>query len=315
MMIDMHTHIAGTDWEKNGNYLSEKFREGVAAKLYCKSLNIDKSDYNDEQIFQGFLKLLDQSSIDKAVLLAFDGVHDQEGRLQRDRSLFITSNQYVAQLAKDNPNILFGASIHPYRKDALEELESCVKQNACLVKWIPSAQGIDMDNPICDSFYDYLSSNNIPLLCHCGVEHSLGTKDNLLNHPSKFERALKAGVSVIAAHCGGHMFIYEPSYYKAWKKMLLRYDNLFGDISAFVLPTRVKYLRDIVSDVRLHGRVLYGSDFPAIPLPVSMVFKIGIRKYRELREIDNYLERSYQALREYGIPQSIFTNFEKLFLR
>jgi len=37
-------------------------------------------------------------------------------------------------------------SVHPYRKDVVEELERCYKRGARLIKWLPNSQGINPSN-------------------------------------------------------------------------------------------------------------------------------------------------------------------------
>ncbi len=308
-IIDMHVHIAGVDQAKYGNFISKKLKKSAVFRLFSKHLNISNS-VNDELIINKTLKLLEESVIDKALFLAIDGVYAKSGEFNQKKTQMVCSNDYIYELTKHSKKALFGASVHPYRADALEELERCKRRGAVLIKWIPSSMEIDPLDDRCIPFYKYLAKHNIMLLSHTGVEHALRNSLSYLNHPHRLKLALECGVKVISAHSGAHMFLHERSHYKAWKEMALKYDNFYGDISAFCMPTRVKYLRDIIKTPALHSKVFYGSDFPVYPLPLSFIFKIGFKKYRDLKKIQNPFDKAYYSILSYGIPKQIFSQFK-----
>ena len=310
MIIDMHVHIAGADRVKYGNFISKRLKKSVVFRLFSKHLDMKKS-VDDEEIRTKMLKLLEESVVDKALFLALDAVYTIHGEFDEKKTQMVCSNDYIYELTKRSTKVLFGASVHPYRDDALTELERCKNRGAVLIKWIPSSMEIDPLNPKCIPFYEYLAKHNIMLLSHTGVEHALKNSLGYLNHPHRLKLALECGVKVISAHSGGHMFLHERSHYKAWKNMALKYDNLYGDISAFCMPTRVKYLRDIIKTPTLHQKVFYGSDFPVYPLPISFIFKIGIKKYRALKNIKNPFDKAYYSILSYGIPKHIFAQFSQ----
>ncbi|GIW76009.1 MAG: hypothetical protein KatS3mg104_1072 [Phycisphaerae bacterium] len=105
----------------------------------------ESSDQRLEALLVGQLNACDR--LDAAVVLAFDAVYDRHGRRDEQNTHLFVENDYVMTLARKHPKVLFGASIHPYRKDAIEELERCVKGGAVLVKWLPITQGIDPSSP------------------------------------------------------------------------------------------------------------------------------------------------------------------------
>ena len=45
------------------------------------------------------------------------------------------------------------ASIHPYRRDAVDALATAAGRGARAVKWLPNSIGIDPAAPRCDAFY------------------------------------------------------------------------------------------------------------------------------------------------------------------
>src|SRR6185312_14728454 len=83
------------------------------------------------------------------------------------------SNDYVIELAKRHRKVLFGASVHPYRKDAVAEIERCVADGAVLLKWLPIVQDFDPSDERCFPVYEALAHYKLPLLCHTGGERSL----------------------------------------------------------------------------------------------------------------------------------------------
>ena len=72
----------------------------------------------------------------------------------------ITSSSWRSGIRK----MLFGASVHPYRKDAVAELERCVAAGAVLLKWLPITQGFNPADPRCFPFYEALAHHKLPLL-------------------------------------------------------------------------------------------------------------------------------------------------------
>ncbi len=140
--IDIHVHVFGDNNKEDGCIMSSKLetlcRLGSAAGFL---VNLPFS-LNDEDIRNAILEEIRNSKlVDKAVLLAFDKPRDNKG--QPLKPVLYAANSWVAKICKENPNIaLFGASVHPYREDALDELHRVKEEGAVLVKWIPSSQNI-----------------------------------------------------------------------------------------------------------------------------------------------------------------------------
>ena len=167
-----------------------------------------------------------------------------------------TPNKFVRGLTKGHPKALFGASVHPYRRDAVQEAEHCLELDpenpyspaVVLFKWAPSAQQIDPADDACVPFYEFLAERNVPLLCHTEAEHAIPTSDeaaNRFNHPCRLLKALKLGVRVIAAHCATAFWseAIEQDCFEDFLCMLRESEFLYGDISAFCWPQRIHYLK------------------------------------------------------------------------
>ena len=153
-----------------------------------------------------------REQLDAAVVLAFDAVYDRDGPADDAGTHFYVTNDYVIELCRRHPKMLFGCSVHPYRKDAVAEIERCVKAGAVLLKWLPIVQDFNPADPRCFPVYEALAHHKLPLLSHTGGEKSLPVRDLSVADPRLLVPALKRGVTVIAAHCGTRSAPGEPDY-------------------------------------------------------------------------------------------------------
>src|SRR5207245_6439938 len=128
--------------------------------------------------------------------------------------------------------ILFGASVHPYRKEAVAEIERCVRGGAVLLKWLPITQNFDPSDEPCIPVYEALAHYKLPLLSHTGGEKSLPTLNPHVADPMLLVPALKRGVTVIAAHCGTKSAIWETDFLPHFMRLAQEYENCYGDTSA-----------------------------------------------------------------------------------
>lgn len=256
---------------------------------------------------QQALTAISASRLDHVVILALDRPYDESGREISCADNFVCSNEYIINLCRTERKALFGASVHPYRPDALKQLEICLDSGACLVKWLPSAQGINPEHDRCRPYYEMLAARKVPLLCHTGPEHTLAGQKDVYNDPARLATALNCGVMVIAAHCGARMLLHERSYFDCWRKMALEHQNFYGDISAFLVPTRLHLLDVFKRDARLLAKLVYGSDFPGSPEGLSCLFRLGVKRFRALQGEDNPFNRPLQILKAMGLPDEIFS--------
>jgi len=215
----------------------------------------------------------------KVLLLALDVHRDENGSPQPQLTHFSVDNDFCAVAAKRAPDRLeWIASIHPYRADAVSELQRVKALGARAIKWLPSAQGIDPASARCDAFYAALATSRLPLLTHAGQERATPGDDELGN-PLRLRRALDHGVRVIAAHCAtmgqsrdldrgpdGPML----ESFALFERMMdePRYEKLLvGDLAAIPQLGRTGApLRRILERGSTGGdwsrRLLHGSDYP-----------------------------------------------------
>ncbi len=129
MIIDCHVH-ACTATPGHG-HLSEQLLKQWNVRFMRWRLGINAADgatleRQAEDKLLGTINGADK--LDAAVVLALDAVYTRDGNLDEANTHLHVTNEYVAELASRQPKVLFGASIHPYRPDAVAELERCVQR-------------------------------------------------------------------------------------------------------------------------------------------------------------------------------------------
>jgi predicted TIM-barrel fold metal-dependent hydrolase len=301
LVWDCHAHLIGVGDDNSGIWINPDMEslahpmQSVQKRFYLNASCTEDNGHVDSNFVAsliGFKQGLPAGT--RVMLLAFDYHYDEQGRRREELSSFYTPNHYAALLAKSYPeHFHWIASVHPYRKEAVAELERAIAAGAKAVKWLPPAMGMDPASPLCDSLYEVMAKHHLPLLTHAGHEqavHGGDTQD--FGNPLRLRRALEHGVPVIVAHCGSlgagvdldkgangpqvenfELFarlMDEPQYE----------GRLFGDISAITQINRLgKPLGTVLQRDDWHHRLLNGSDHPlpgVMPLfSVSAMVKQG----------------------------------------
>ncbi|MEW6742320.1 MAG: amidohydrolase family protein [Planctomycetota bacterium] len=320
--LDIHVHVAGVGAGGSGCFVRKDVLDSLKFRFFClvTGMRRDRLDEADSLYVARLLDLIRSSKrIDQAVILALDGVLDRDGRLDRDRTAFYVPNDYVLSLAREHQELLAGASIHPGRPEALDELERVAAEGAVLVKWLPNSQGIRPDDKAYCPFYRKLASLRLPLLTHTGREYTLETIDQSLGDPSRLELALEEGVTVIAAHAASQGRDESSSHFDRLLELIERYPRLYMDISALTLIHRAWALVRLASRTDLHDRLVYGSDYPVPCFPPLAPFyfprRIPLERMFELQALDNVLQRDVDIKRALGVPAAIFARGYELIRR
>lgn len=283
---DVHTHLIGTGDSDSGIYVHPSMQDVFTPAQYVRfkfylnaSCANDKNgmDHDSSYVYQLSQHLASFPTGAKAMLLAFDYRHNEDGTVNKDKTPFHTPNSYVQKVAQDNPDRFdWIASIHPYREDCVEELEKVVRGGAKAIKWLPPVMVIDPSSERCDRFYEAMAKYNIPLLTHAGDEHAVaGVEAQEMGNPLLLRRALDHGVRVIVAHCASEGTGIDLdkgrtektiSNFKLFTRLMSekRYENLlFGEISAMTQLNRIgPALKTVLSQEDWHHRLLNGSDYP-----------------------------------------------------
>src|SRR2546423_11481901 len=250
-------------------------------------------------------QLVRDSSMDAVVLLAHERVHDPDGTPRDDLGSMFVPNDVVLGLAEKSPEFLAGVSIHPARRDALDELERCLERGAVLMKCLPNCQNIDPSDRRYGAFWKRMAAAGLPLLAHTGGEHTVPIVNAALADPKLLRFPLECGVTVIAAHCGTKSGAFDLDYFDDWVEMLREFPNLYGDISALVSLNRCAHLRDCLGE-EIAPRILHGSDFPVPVLGHRMWLQGWIDRatFKRCQSIRNPLERDWQFKRAVGFNEA-----------
>jgi predicted TIM-barrel fold metal-dependent hydrolase len=323
-MWDGHCHLAGngdsgTGESGSGIYLNPAMTSVSDPLQYAQRLFfMNASCVQDApgRVDRSYVERLHQLLQDlrpgvKLLLLAFDASVSEAGEVSWERTSLYVPNRYAAQMARRHAQSFeWTASVHPYRRDCVEQLEAAAEQGARAVKWLPAAMGMDPASKLCDRFYAALARLDLPLITHAGLERAVrGTDAQDLGNPLRLRRALDHGVRVVVAHCASmgqerdtdrgangpaidnfELFarlMDEPRYL----------GRLYGDISAMTQTARAgPALSHVIQREDWHARLLNGSDYP-----LPGVFPIYSVDYMVAR---GYIEKSaaplFKGLREHN---------------
>ncbi len=316
MRIDCHVHVVGTGTSGTGCWYRPRGVTRIGAPFLVRSVGLTMRDLRGRD-FDGVYaeRLLDyvrsSPSIDRAMLLAHELPYRDDGTPLTEQASFYVSNDHVLGLASRHPEFIPAVSIHPSRRDALDELEKCLAGGAAALKCLPNVQGIDWNDRRHTRFLERMAEARLPLLAHTGSERTMPVMDAKLASPRVLTRPLEIGVTCIAAHCGTGMMLLDPDYLDVFAEMVARFPNLYGDNSALAslsFRLRPSALRRLTSGP-LAERILHGSD---LPVPSSGLLPwagrmITWRDYRAAAVIENPLERDAQLKRAMGFSADTFT--------
>jgi len=312
-ILDMHCHIAGIGAGGSGCFVSQKLRDSWKFAVYIKSFGVSAKEVEekgDDLIADHISTTLGHSRyVKKAVLLALDGVITN-GSLDRSRTEVYVPNEFVAAAAARHSNLLFGASINPYRSDSLERLHWAKTNGAVLVKWIPSIMEIDPADPRLEPFYRKLVELDLPLLSHAGQERSFSSAADDLCDPDRLRLPLKLGVKVIAAHIASTGKYQGERSSDGLARMAAEYPNLYSDISSLTQINKHFFLKEALRRPEFEGRLVYGSDFPlintALVSPWYYCGRLSAKQLIAISSITNPWDADVMLKHELGTPANIF---------
>lgn len=309
-MLDIHTHVFCWGENPTEGFLSEETRRRWLTRLIVRltGLSREPGETRSEQIRNRLVRQLDESRLDRAVVLAQDAVYRDDGRPDLAKTHFFVSNDYVLELARRHEKILPGCSINPLRADALEELERCVLAGGRLVKVHTAIQGVDPSLPRFDAFYRLAAQLDVTLMFHTGYEHSCRVISQAFTDPRRLVRPLEHGLRVIAAHCGTCAFFDREDYYPGFVEMMHAHRNLYGDTSILATWPRWRALARLAAEPEsLRQRLLHGSDFPFPPARGPFLHRTGLRAggSRNPLDVDLAIKQSFDLGSGYatqGLP-------------
>ncbi|OGS39229.1 MAG: metal-dependent hydrolase [Elusimicrobia bacterium RIFOXYD12_FULL_66_9] len=309
----MHCHVACLGEGGSGCFISRKMRRSLKYRVYLRAMGLTERELTasgDAIVFERLAgSIADSKRVSKAVVLALDGVVT-DGELDREKTEVYVPDAFVARGAAEHKELLFGASVNPYRKDALERLVWAKKHGAVLVKWIPSIMEIDPADPRLASFYRKLAELKLPLLTHTGSESSFTRSRDELGDPLRLRLPLSLGVTVIAAHIAASGETDGQPNFERLRPLFAEYPKLYADISSLTQINHLGYLVKALKDPLIETRLLYGSDWPLqfSPLvsPWYQLRHIGPRRAVSVGRIRNRWDKDVALKEAMGVREDVF---------
>ena len=252
-VVDVHCHVGllGNENPRWGQ-MSEWYTRQTVYKVFLIYGRLDTDDVSDRTLRDATERAIGESKVDHVVCLALDPVYDRKGQRREELSHFWVDNDYILDLRQSlGVKVLLGASVHPYDPEFESRVTEYVDKGAVLLKWLPSAQQIDLaDERVRDALTFLATARGgapLPLLLHNGPEYAVPSSDprtssydcltwtwwdKLRNSfrgaqkwhrpdTKKIEENLKAGLGagavVIFAHCG--FPYYAPNRFRDYRKI------------------------------------------------------------------------------------------------
>jgi hypothetical protein len=281
-LIDFHTHILAIGTSAADAFVNPRMLSGMNVDrlkfwIYESAAGIGNRKNADKEYVARLVRLARAVKHGgKYRILAFDKHYTANGTANLQKTNMYVPNRYVVELAQQYQDIFLPAiSIHPYRRDALEELEKWAKAGVRYVKWLPNAMGMDPANPVIEPFYRKMKEHNMILLSHAGEEQAVeAEEDQRLGNPLRLRKPLDMGVRVISAHAASLGSCDDldrgsgqtANCFDLFLRLMeeRKYAGLlFGEISAMLQFNRMPVpFAAILKRQDLHARLVNGSDYP-----------------------------------------------------
>lgn len=313
-VIDMHCHTAGFGAGGSGARVSKELEESWKFGVYLRIFGSNRREVEEQgdELISKIIdrKIAESKHVDGAVILAMDHPYTDSGEIDEEAVEVVVPNRFVGESVGKLERLYFGASVHPNRKDAVEELRWSKENGAVLLKWLPNIQNIDPSNEKFREYYEELVRLDLPLLTHVGDEDSFSKTNNALGDPKLLKLPLECGVRVIAAHVASAGESEGQDNVERLLEMMPDYPNLYADLSTLTQMNRRKYLPVVLNDKRLEGRLMYGTDYPLTntPLVTPLQFwrHLGPRKIFEVLVTRNSWDRDVKQKAALGVRPEVF---------
>jgi mannonate dehydratase len=285
-LIDSHVHLLGTGDSGSGCYLHKHMhskwhvKQRTIYKALCRAIGYNKQSKRQGRSFDSLYEevlvrkyremrsiipaALEQiMTVDvKVMLLALDQVYDERtGEPDRYRTSAYVPNRYCVEVANRHPDIFVPCiSIHPYKRDAVEELYYWVEEHGVrFLKWLPNIQLIDYKKEQTRQFLRAVARLGVTVISHLGPEHSLSAGGSVQEYgnPLLLRIPLDLGVRVIGAHCGGEGLMTDLDHSRPSSKIRKFFSKLHMANPVQQAPVTELFSR-LMNDPKYHGR-LFGD--------------------------------------------------------
>jgi predicted TIM-barrel fold metal-dependent hydrolase len=223
-----------------------------------------KKRANYEQIAEfcrspkAFLKYLDQSGIDRAMLINYVA----------PEVIGFTSgvNQFVADYVKENPKRLLSCgSLHPrHTSNVMADVEQLLRLKIQMIKIHPPHQLLFPNDYLTgmkelEIIYRAAEANGIPVMFHTGTSIFPGAR-NKYGDPIYIDDVAVdfPKLIILLAHGGRPLWMHTAFF------LLRRHPNVYLDISGIPPKTLLKYFPRLQE---VAGKTLFGTDWPGPGVP------------------------------------------------
>jgi predicted TIM-barrel fold metal-dependent hydrolase len=284
-LVDFHTHVLAIGTSVKDAFVNPQMRSGINLErlkflIYSSASDIKNIDNTDQEYVNRLVRLARANKRQgKYRILAFDKHYKPDGTVDLTKTTMYVPNEYIVELAHQYGDIFLPViSLHPYRRDAVEELDKWAKAGVKYIKWLPNAMGMDPANKAIEPFYGKMKQHNMILLSHGGEEQAVeAAEDQEFGNPLRLRQPLDMGIRVIIAHAAslGSCADLDNGQGNNAKKancfdLFLRLMDeakyrglLFGEVSAMLQFNRMPGpFTTLLKRQDLHPRLVNGSDYP-----------------------------------------------------
>ena len=281
-LVDFHTHVIAIGTSVKDAFVNPKMRSGINLErfkflIYASAAGVKNIDNADQEYLTRLVRLARATERQgKYRILAFDKYYMPDGSVDLTKTTMYVPNDYVIDLARQHADVFLPViSLHPYRRDALEELDKWANAGVKYIKWLPNAMGMDPANQAIEPFYRKMKEHKMILLSHGGEEQAVeAEEDQELGNPLRLRKPLDMGIRVIIAHAaslgscadldnGGDK---KANCFDLFLRLMdeAKYRGLlFGEISAMLQFNRMPGpFSTLLKRQDLHPRLINGSDYP-----------------------------------------------------
>ena len=281
-LVDFHTHVLAIGTSVKDAFVNSKMREGINLerfkfRIYTSAADVKNLDNADQEYVDRLVRLARGSRPQgKYRILAFDKHYNPDGTVDLAKTNMYVPNDYIVELARQYSDIFLPViSLHPYRRDAVEELDKWAKAGMKYIKWLPNAMGMDPADRAIEPFYRKMREHKMILLSHGGEEQAVeAEEDQEFGNPLRLRKPLDMGIRVIVAHAASlgtcadldHGGGKKADCFNLFLRLMdeEKYRGLvFGEVSAMLQFNRMPGpFSTLLKRQDLHPRLINGSDYP-----------------------------------------------------
>ncbi|MGZ9129699.1 MAG: amidohydrolase family protein [Candidatus Binatia bacterium] len=284
-LVDFHTHVIAIGTSVKDAFINSKMRSGINLErfkflIYASASDIKNIDNTDQEYVNRLVLLARANKRQgKYRILAFDKHYRPDGTVDLTKTTMYVPNDYVVELARQYADVFLPViSLHPYRRDAIDELDRWSQAGVKYIKWLPNAMGMDPANNAIEPFYRKMKAHNMILLSHGGEELAVdAAEDQELGNPLRLRKPLDMGIRVIIAHAaslgscadldnGQGNNAKQANCFDLFLRLMeeAKYRGLlFGEVSAMLQFNRMPVpFSTLLKRQDLHPRLVNGSDYP-----------------------------------------------------